>query len=154
MTRTSNPETSVGYQQVVEALGDAVVVTDKKGAIQLWNPAAERIFGFTSAEVTGKTLDLIVPERYRERHWAGYARTMATGETRYSRDVLRVPAIQKDGRALSIAFTVGLLYGADRQVTGIVAVIRDDTAEFTEQRKLRKQLAELTGDQARNNGGA
>ena len=154
MTRTSNPETSVGYQQVVEALGDAVVVADNKGAIQLWNPAAERIFGFTSAEATGKSLDLIVPERYRERHWAGYARTMATGETRYSRDVLRVPAIHRDGRALSIAFTVGLLYRADRQVTGIVAVIRDDTAEFAEQRKLRKQLAELTGNQARNNGGA
>ncbi len=154
MTRTSNPETSVGYQQVVEALGDAVVVADNKGAIQLWNPAAERIFGFTSAEATGKTLDLIVPDRYRGRHWAGYARTMATGETRYSRDVLRVPAIHKDGRALSIAFTVGLLYRADRQVTGIVAVIRDDTAEFAEQRKLRKQLAELTGNQARNNGGA
>jgi PAS domain S-box-containing protein len=152
--RTGHPEPSIGYQQVIEALGDAIVVADKEGAIQLWNPAAERLFGFTSAEAIGHALDLIVPERYRERHWAGYRRTMIAGQTRYSHDVLRVPALHKDGRALSIAFTVGLLYDRNRQVTGIVAVIRDDTAEFAEQRKLRKQLAELAGDKARNNGGA
>lgn len=154
MIRTSNPETSIGYQQVIEALGDAIVVADKEGAIQLWNPAAERLFGFTSADAVGKTLDLIVPERYRERHWAGYRETMATGQTRYSHDVLRVPALHKDGQPLSIAFTVGLLYDPDRKVTGIVAAIRDDTARFAEERMLRKELAELTGEKARNNGAA
>ena len=81
----------------------------------LWNPAAERLFGFTSAEALGNSLDLIIPERLRERHWAGYRKTMATGETRYAHDVLRVPAVHKDGRALSIAFTVGLLYGPQRR---------------------------------------
>jgi hypothetical protein len=79
---------------------------------------------------------------------------MTTGKTRYSHDVLRVPAVDKDGRPLSIAFTVGLLYDPDRQVTGIAAVIRDDTARFAEERKLRKQLSELAGDKARNNVGA
>ena len=154
MTRANNLETPIDYQQLVEALGDAIVVADMEGAIQLWNPAAERLFGFTAAEAIGKTLDLIVPERYRERHWAGYDRTMATGQTRYSRDVLRVPALHKDGRPLSIAFTVGLLYGADRQVTGIVAVVRDETERFAEEKKLRKQLAELAGGKGRNNDGA
>lgn len=151
--RTSNPEASIGYQQVIEALGDAIVVADKQGAIELWNPAAERLFGFSSGEAIGKTLDLIVPERFRERHWAGYRNTMATGSTRYAHDELRVPALHKDGRPLSIAFTVGLLYGPDRQVTGIVAAIRDDTARFDEEQKLRKQLAELIADKTRNNGG-
>lgn len=154
MIRISNLETPIGYQQVVEALGDAIVVADKEGAIQLWNPAAERLFGFTSAEAIGNTLDLIVPERYRARHWAGYRETMATGQTRYSQDVLHVPALHKDGRPLSIAFTVGLLYDTDRQVTGIVAAIRDDTAHFAEERRLRKQLAELTQHKAGNNGAA
>lgn len=154
MIRTSNPETSIINHQVIEALGDAIVVADKEGAIQLWNPAAERLFGFTSAEAIGNTLDLIVPERYRARHWAGYRETMATGQTRYSQDVLRVPALHKDGRPLSIAFTVGLLYDTDRQLTGIVAAIRDDTARFAEERKLRKQLAELTQHKAGNNGAA
>src|SRR5882757_8091421 len=100
--------TPVDCEQLVEALGDAIVVADASGAINLWNPAAERLFGFTHAEALGNSLDLIIPERLRERHWAGYRKTMASGETRYAHDVLRVPALQKDGRTLSIAFTVGL----------------------------------------------
>ena len=143
MTKTSNLETPIDYQHLVEVIGDAVVVADTSGAIDLWNPAAERLFGFTQAEALGNSLYLIIPERLRERHWAGYRKTMATGETRYSHDVLRVPAVHKDGRALSIAFTVGLLYGPQHKVTGIVAVIRDETTRSAEERDLRKRIAEL-----------
>jgi PAS domain S-box-containing protein len=124
-------------------MGDAIVASDANGAINLWNPAAERLFGFTQAEALGNSLDLIIPGRLRERHWAGYRKTMASGETRYGHDLLRVPAVHKDGRALSIAFTVGLLYGPQREVKGIVAVIRDETIRFMEERNLRKRLAEL-----------
>ena len=143
MTKTSNLETPIDYQQLVEVIGDAVVVADTSGAINLWNPAAERLFGFTQAEALGGSLDLIIPERLRERHWAGYRKTIASGETRYSHDVLSVPALHKDGRTLSIAFTVGLIYGPQREVTGIVAVIRDETTRYTEERNLRKRVAEL-----------
>ena len=140
---TSILEMSIGYQQVVEALGDAVIVCGADGVIGFWNAAAERLFGFTPAEALGSSLDLIVPERLRERHWAGFDKAIATGQTRYAHDVLRVPATHKDGRALSIAFTVGLLLGPERQVTALVAVIRDDTKRFAEERDLRKRLAEL-----------
>ncbi len=146
--RTSNPVTSIDYQQVVEALSDAVVAADPSGAIGLWNPAAKRLFGYTPEEAIGGSLDLIIPERLRARHWAGYQKTMATGETRYAHDVLRVPAVHKDGRALSIAFTVALLRDAQGKVAGIVAVIRDETARFAEERNLRKRLAELEGTMA------
>ena len=142
---TSIPEVSNGYQQVVEALGDAVVICDRDGVIRFWNAAAERLFGFTRTDALGKSLDLIIPERLRERHWAGFTRTMATGQTRYQHDVLRVPAMHKDGRTLSIAFTVGLLLAAQRTLTGLVAVIRDETKRFAEERDLRKRLAELEG---------
>jgi PAS domain S-box-containing protein len=142
---TSIPEVSNGYQQVVEALGDAVVICDRDGVIRLWNAAAERLFGFARTDALGKSLDLIIPERLRERHWAGFTRTMATGQTRYQHDVLRVPAMHKDGRTLSIAFTVGLLLAAQRTLTGLVAVIRDETKRFAEERDLRKRLAELEG---------
>jgi PAS domain S-box-containing protein len=141
--KTSNLETLAGYQQFVEALGDAVIICDSDGLIRVWNAGAERLFGFTPAEALGSSLDLIIPERLRERHWAGYTKTMATGQTRYGQDVLRVPAVHKDGRPLSIAFTVGLLLGAQRTVTGLVAVIRDETKRFAEERDLRKRLAEL-----------
>jgi len=142
---TSIPEMSIGDQQVVEALGDAVVICDRDGVLRFWNAAAKRLFGFTPAEALGSSLDLIIPERLQERHWVGFARTMATGQTRYQHDVLRVPAMHKDGRTLSIAFTVGLLLGPQRRLTGLVAVIRDETKRFTEERDLRKRLAELEG---------
>jgi PAS domain S-box-containing protein len=143
--KTSNLETFAGYQQLVDALGDAVIICERDGVIRLWNAAAERLFGFAPAEALGSSLDLIIPERLRERHWAGFTRTMATGQTRYQHDVLRVPAIHKDGRTLSIAFTVGLLLAAQRTVTGLVAVIRDETKRFAEERDLRKRIAELEG---------
>ncbi|MCG5242546.1 PAS domain-containing protein [Azospirillum doebereinerae] len=135
--------TDIDYAQLVAAIGDAVIVSDADGAITLWNAAAERIFGFTPAEAMGRSLDLIIPERQRQRHWDGYAKTMSTGQTRYGSDVLRVPAVHKDGHALSIAFTVALLHDAGGAVTAIVAVVRDETARFTEDRKLRRRLAEL-----------
>jgi PAS domain S-box-containing protein len=133
----------IDYKQLVEALADAVIFADLSGAIRFWNPAAERLFGFTESEARGSSLDLIVPARFRERHWAGYNRAMATGQTRYAHDVLRVPAVHKDGRPLSIAFTVGLLHDPQGNVTGILAVIRDETARFAEDRDLRKRLAEF-----------
>jgi PAS domain S-box-containing protein len=130
-------------KQLVEALGDAIVIADAGGAIILWNPAAERIFGFTASEALGQSLDIITPQRLQHRHWEGYHKTMATGVTRYGNDVLRVPAVHKDGRSLSIAFTVALLYAEDKKVSSIVAVIRDETNRFEEERKLRKRITEL-----------
>jgi len=136
-------QTDIDLQQLVEVIGDAVIVSDADGVITLWNPAATRIFGFTEAEALGQSLDLIIPERQRKSHWDGYHRTMRTGETRYATDVLRVPAVHKTGHRLSIAFTVGLLCSAEKKVTGIVAVVRDDTMRFNEERGLRRRLAEL-----------
>ncbi|MGA7157819.1 MAG: PAS domain S-box protein [Acidobacteriaceae bacterium] len=134
---------NIQYAQLLEAIGDAIVVADVSGAITLWNPAAERMFGFTRNEAMGQSLDLIIPQRLQQRHWDGYHKTMETGLTRYGHDLLRVPAAHKDGRTLSIAFTVALLYSDQHAVTGIAAVIRDETEHFNEERSLRKRLAEL-----------
>jgi PAS domain S-box-containing protein len=142
MNSTSS-QSAVDTAQLVDAIGDAIVISDASGAIILWNPAAERMFGFTQEEALGQSLDIIIPERLRGRHWSGYEKTMATGETRYGHDVLRVPAIDKEGRSMSIAFTVALLHSADSKVSGIVAVIRDETTRFQEERELRKRIAEL-----------
>lgn len=130
-------------RQIITAIADAIVVSDRDGMISLWNPAAERIFGYSESEALGQSLDLIIPEKQRESHWMGYHKTMQTGKTRYATNTLRVPAIDKEGRRLSIAFSVALLYSAESEISGIVAVIRDETDRFHEERKLRKQLAEL-----------
>ncbi|HPT55059.1 MAG TPA: PAS domain-containing protein [Casimicrobium sp.] len=136
-------KTSVDCQQIIAGIGDAVIVSDAGGAIILWNAAAERMFGYTEAEALGNSLDLITPERLRARHWEGYHKSMATGITKYGNDLLRVPAVHKDGRAMSIAFTVAMLFTPEQKVSAIVAVIRDETARFNEDRALKKRLAEL-----------
>ena len=133
----------IDLQQLVQVAGDAVIAANADGKIILWNPAAERIFGYTGGEALGQSLDLIIPERLRDRHWTGYGQVMRTGETRYGTEVLRVPAAHKDGRTLSIAFTVALLSGPDRQIQAIVAIIRDETQRWNEERALRRRIAEL-----------
>jgi PAS domain S-box-containing protein len=101
------------------------------------------MFGFSQAEAVGQSLDLIIPERQRQRHWDGYNKTMETGQTKYGHDVLRVPALHKEGRPLSIAFTVALLYSPEKTVSAIVAIIRDETVRWGEERTLRQRLKEL-----------
>ena len=129
--------------QLIAAIGDAVVVTDAGGTITLWNPGATRLFGFSESEALGQSMDIFIPERLRKRHWDGYHETMRTGITKYGTDLLKVPAMDKAGRSLSIAFTVALLPGADGKPAAIAAIIRDETARFAEERSLRKRLAEL-----------
>jgi len=131
------------FKQFVGVVGDAVVASDARGAITLWNPGAERMFGHTEVEALGQSLDLIIPQRQQQRHWDGYHKTMETGVTRYGNDVLRVPAMHKDGHILSIAFTVALLHSSDGKISAIVAVIRDETSRFNDDRNLRKRLTEL-----------
>jgi PAS domain S-box-containing protein len=142
-------QTAIDFPQLVQAFGDGVVVCDAGGAIVFWNAAATRIFGFTQADALGQSLDLIIPQRQQQRHWDGYHKTMATGATRYGSDVLRVPALHKEGKPLSIAFTVALVRAADGSVSGIAAVVRDDTARWAEERALRARVRELEAAQVR-----
>jgi len=133
----------IDLKALVGAIGDAVVVSDPDGKVIVWNPAAERLFGFSEAEALGQSMDMIIPERLRKRHWEGFDKSMATGTTRYGHDVLRVPAVDKAGHALSIAFTVAMLFGPDGKVSAIASVIRDETERFAEERALRKRVTEL-----------
>ncbi|MGN6733655.1 MAG: PAS domain S-box protein [Candidatus Binatia bacterium] len=126
----------------VHAAADAIIAAGADGRIIFWNPAATRIFGFTETEALGQSLDLIIPERFRARHWEGYRQVMETGKTKYAADVLRVPATAKDGRALSIAFTVTLIDAGDRGRI-ITAIVRDETTRWNEERELKRRLAEL-----------
>jgi PAS domain S-box-containing protein len=136
-------QSEIDFRQLVDAVGDAVITADASGAIISWNPAATRLFGYAQDEAMGKSLDLITPHRHQKRHWDGYYKTMETGQTKYGHDILKVPAVHKDGHSLSIAFTVALLHSPDQKVSSIVAVIRDETARFAEERTLRKRLTEL-----------
>jgi PAS domain S-box-containing protein len=136
-------KTTVDLLQLLDCVGDAVIVADAREKIVLWNAAATRIFGYSEEEALGNTLDLIVPERQRQRHNEGYSESMKTGTTRYGTSLLKVPAKHKDGRILSIAFTVGMLFDEKHQANGVAAVIRDETDRFAEERALKKRLSDL-----------
>jgi PAS domain S-box-containing protein len=133
----------IDFEALVRGAGDAIVAAGTDGIILLWNRAAERIFGYTEAEAIGHSLDLIIPERFRVRHWDGYRTVMQTGETKYGTDLLRVPALHKDGRRLSIAFSVTLLYSPINQIQGIAAIIRDETDRWEQERALRQRVGDL-----------
>lgn len=128
---------------ILATSADAILASDREGVIRFWNPGAVRIFGFAESEAVGASLDLIIPERQRQRHWEGYRRVVATGTTRYgSGDVLAVPALTKDGRRISVEFTIVLLRNVDREIAGMAAILRDVTTRFEEMRRLKRQLAE------------
>jgi PAS domain S-box-containing protein len=130
--------------EFVRELADAVLIADPNGTIIFWNAAAERLFGWTAAEVTGRTMDMIIPERLRARHWEGWHHVMSTAETKYGDTLLEVPALHREGHRLSIAFTVSLLIKpGSKQVTAVAAVLRDDTARWQQRRDQRDEIARL-----------
>lgn len=128
---------------VVKTSAEAIVVTDPAGSIRLWNEGAARIFGYSAAEATGQSLDVIIPEKLRDRHWRGYFQTMATGHTRYGDKLLSVPATHRDGHRLSIEFSVALLRDNVGQIVGISAIIREITERRNAEQALRARIAEL-----------
>lgn len=131
-------------ERLVSGMPDAIIYADAEGVIRFWNRGASRIFGFTEAEAIGRSLDIIIPERLRARHWEGFRTTMRTGQSRYGDgQVLSVPAIRKDGAPISVEFTIVPFTGESGQMIGIAAIMRDTTARFEELRSLRRQLAGL-----------
>ena len=129
--------------RIVHNAADAIIAADASGKIRLWNAGAEQLFGFSAAEAQDQSLDIIIPEAQRQRHWEGYEHVMQTGLTKYGSRLLRVPAVRKDGRRISIAFTVGLLKDAAGSVEGIFAVMRDDTERWETEKDLRRRVADL-----------
>ena len=128
---------------LVKESAEAIVVTDPAGIIRLWNDGATRIFGYSTDEAMGRNLDLIIPEKLRERHWKGYFQTMATGYTRYGDKLLSVPATHRDGQRLSIEFSVALLRDDADQIVGISAVMREITERRNAEKALRTKITEL-----------
>jgi PAS domain S-box-containing protein len=129
--------------QIVEKAADAIVFADPDGIIRLWNSGAEAIFGYSAEEALGQTLDLIVPEKLRERHWEGYRKVMETGVTRYGSELLAVPALNKDDSRMSVEFTIVLLQDGTGKPQGTAAIMRDVTERWQKEKELKKRLAEL-----------
>lgn len=131
-------------EAILTSASDAIIATDRNGLVTYWNPGAMRIFGFSSDEAIGQSLDFIIPENLRARHWDGYRKTMTTGESRYGAgDLLSVPALTKSGARISVEFTIVMLRDGRGLPDGTVAVLRDVTKNFAEKLALRRELAGL-----------
>lgn len=128
---------------IVEGIPDAVIFADLEGIIRFWSPGAERMFGFSAAESLGQSLDLIIPENLRARHWEGYRRVMATGETRYGTKLLSAPALHSGGDRISTEFSMALVRDDSGAMAGSGAVIRDVTERWQKEKSLKERLAEL-----------
>ena len=126
-------------RQIVDEAQDAIIYADREGRIELWNSGAALIFGYSTEEAIGQSLDLIIPEKLRSRHWEGYHRVMATGSTRYGRELLAVPAVRKDGARISVEFTIVLVRSHDGELLGTAAIIRDVTARWQKEQELKSK---------------
>jgi PAS domain S-box-containing protein len=133
-------------RRIVTDTADGVLFADQEGIIRYWNGGCSRIFGFTAPEAVGKSLDIIIPDSLKTRHWQGYAQTMQTGKTRYGGgDLLAVPAVRKDGTRISVEFSIVPFRDDGGGMMGMGAIMRDITSRFEEMKALRKSLAALKG---------
>jgi PAS domain S-box-containing protein len=125
----------------VENAPDGLLAVDRNGVICFWNDGCERIFGYSGADAVGMSLDIIIPERLRTRHWQGFAETMRTGVTRYGTgELLSVPAIRKDQTRISVEFSIVLFRSEDGTIAGLGAIMRDVSRRFEEMKALRANV--------------
>ena len=147
------PETEPGMGPDVPSLceavlgteADAIIAADGEGIIRFWNAGAAGIFGYSRSDALGQSLDIIIPEHLRARHWAGYRQVMASGTSRYGHsDVLAVPGVRKDGSRLSLEFTIAVLRDEQGRMSGMAAILRDVKSRFQELRRLKQKAAQLS----------
>ena len=130
-------------EQIVNQAPDAILYADREGIIRLWNRGAELVFGVSAEEAVGQSLDVIIPERLRGRHWEGYFKVMETGVSRYGTELLTVPALHRDGRQRSCAFSIVMYKDEQGRPLGVASIMRDATATFEREKAFKSKIAEL-----------
>ena len=146
MTKTATQEWLAST--IIATSSDAVLFSDREGIIRFWNSGAEQMFGVTAAEALGQSLDLIIPENLRGRHWDGYGRVMASGSSRYSTNLLSAPALHRNGTRLSTEFSMVMVKDEAGVMLGVAAIIRDVSARWQREKELKEQIVTLEADRA------
>lgn len=133
-------------------MAEAVVFADTGGVIRAWNPGAEALFGFSAGESLGRSLDLVIPEPLRQAHWQGFERAMATDATRHGGRAIITRALHGSGEKRYVDMSFAVVRDAAGVVIGSVAVARDATERYLEERRLRERLAALEKAAAQGSG--
>ena len=127
-------------KQMVINAPEAILISDREGVIRFWNNGAEQMLGHTAVEAVGQSLDLIIPENLRERHWEGYKQVMASGETKYKTGLLSSPGVRKDGARISLEFSMVLLRDEAGEMQGCASIMRNVTDRWKKERELKERL--------------
>ncbi len=141
-------------EAIVTQAWEAVIFADVDGIIRIWNHGAESVFGFSAAEALGNSLDLIIPERFRRAHWAGFQQAIDSGHTQHGREVRTTRGVHKDGRKLYVDLSFGVITAPDAKVLGSLGVGRDCSARYVLEIEQRKRIAALEAELARLRGPA
>jgi len=145
MTRDSEGELC---GRIVAQMPEAVILADRDGRIRLWNRGAETVFGYPAAAVMGQSLDIIIPEDLRQRHWDGYRRAVSAKRTRLGARALPTKAVRRDGATIYVELSFAILLDDAGAVIGALGVARDITESYTRQKAVRKRVAELEEEMA------
>jgi PAS domain S-box-containing protein len=131
------------YENIVQDSSDAIMFADREGVIRIWNGGAELMLGYSAGEAIGQSLDLIIPENLRGRHWDGYSRVMETGETKYKTGLLSSPGQHRDGNRISLEFSMTIVRDKKGDILGCSAILRDVTARWQKEKELKERLKKL-----------
>jgi len=145
MSNTVTTTTPSLCADLLQSMPEAMIFADLDGIIRLWNPGAENVFGFSAGEAIGQSLDLIIPERMRQAHWDGFNQAIERGGVKPGRTSMITRSLHKSGESIYVDMSFAMVKDVAGKMTGSLAVARDATKRFTEEKALRKQLAELSG---------
>ena len=125
------------YRQLTEATQDGIILADQEGRINLFNPAAERLFGYKAAEIVGKMLETLVPEQLKERQRAGFQRYLATRHSKIIGRPVEMEGRRKDGSTFPLEVAVTAIETGGGQIQ-FLGSIRD----LTERNRIRAGLVQ------------
>lgn len=129
------------FKRAISMSLDAIVSIDEGGAIILWNPSAERIFGYSEKEMIGRSVEALIPEEYRQQHFAGLKRFVSTGQSRLIGKMSEVEGIRKDGTVVSVELSLSAEREGGRWI--FTSVVRDISERKKLEDELRQKLVEM-----------
>jgi PAS domain S-box-containing protein len=111
------------HRAIVEQAHEGIIFIDCDNVVRLWNAGAEKLFGYSAQEVLGRSIDIIIPERFRQAHAEGLRRAVEAGHARLGGRVMTTRATHKSGSKMYVDLSFGLVKDDD-VVLGAFAVAR------------------------------
>jgi PAS domain S-box-containing protein len=135
-------ESEAKYQTITNAATAAIIMMDGGGKISFWNPAAERIFGYSKEEALGRGLhQLLSPNRYYEQYQQGFERFKKSGKGSFIRHIIELTAVRRDGTRFPIGLSLSAIKIKDEWHA--IGIVRDITERKQAEEALRKAHDEL-----------